>query len=567
MKEFLKYIKNRKTIMFFILLFLAFDVFATTVSPKIYGSIVDNGILVKNLDVIKSKGLTLFLISFSSIFINSLCAYLITKLSMDFGTHLSEKVFNKIQTLSFNDLGEFETSSIVNRAARDTKNIAVFFAEIVKNLLRVPFVMGFAIYFAYNISKKLTLAAFLIFPVVFLMIFIVGRIVHKITTKLNKEADHMNNLIKENIEGIKDVKIYSLEQEQLNNFDASNKKIKRYADKTVKSINFIIPVIIFAIELIIAYVLWLGVIEIKSGELEPGSLIALFMYLFQIIGMITIAAENFRGFFSVKSSIKRVNEILDLEEHMESPCGRYIEDIDKINLELKNVSLNINEKDILKDINLKINDGTSVGIIGNIGSSKTSLLNIILRVMKETNGEVLLNGININNYSEKAYLSKIGYMPQKLVMLSGTIKDNIKMGKSISDEEIIAALKIAEAKEFIDKYPDGIMHESVEGGKNFSGGQKQRINIARAIVRKPKILILDDATSAIDIKTEKRIWNNIKEELGDITKIVVSQRISSIKDMDMIVVMDNGQISNIGTHEELLGKDEIYTKINMVQNG
>lgn len=567
MKEFLKYIKNRKTIMFFILLFLAFDVFATTVSPKIYGSIVDNGILVKNLDVIKSKGLTLFLISFSSIFINSLCAYLITKLSMDFGTHLSEKVFNKIQTLSFNDLGEFETSSIVNRAARDTKNIAVFFAEIVKNLLRVPFVMGFAIYFAYNISKKLTLAAFLIFPVVFLMIFIVGRIVHKITTKLNKEADHMNNLIKENIEGIKDVKIYSLEQEQLNNFDASNKKIKRYADKTVKSINFIIPVIIFAIELIIAYVLWLGVIEIKSGELEPGSLIALFMYLFQIIGMITIAAENFRGFFSVKSSIKRVNEILDLEEHMESLCGRYIEDIDKINLELKNVSLNINEKDILKDINLKINDGTSVGIIGNIGSSKTSLLNIILRVMKETNGEVLLNGININNYSEKAYLSKIGYVPQKLVMLSGTIKDNIKMGKSISDEEIIAALKIAEAKEFIDKYPDGIMHESVEGGKNFSGGQKQRINIARAIVRKPKILILDDATSAIDIKTEKRIWNNIKEELGDITKIVVSQRISSIKDMDMIVVMDNGQISNIGTHEELLGKDEIYTKINMVQNG
>ncbi len=567
MKEFLKYIKNKKTIMFFILLFLAFDVFATTVSPKIYGSIVDNGILVKNLDVIKSKGLTLFLISFSSIFINSLCAYLITKLSMDFGTHLSEKVFNKIQTLSFNDLGEFETSSIVNRAARDTKNIAVFFAEIVKNLLRVPFVMGFAIYFAYNISKKLTLAAFLIFPVVFLMIFIVGRIVHKITTKLNKEADHMNNLIKENIEGIKDVKIYSLEQEQLNNFDASNKKIKRYADKTVKSINFIIPVIIFAIELIIAYVLWLGVIEIKSGELEPGSLIALFMYLFQIIGMITIAAENFRGFFSVKSSIKRVNEILDLEEHMESPCGRYIEDIDKINLELKNVSLNINEKDILKDINLKINDGTSVGIIGNIGSSKTSLLNIILRVMKETNGEVLLNGININNYSEKAYLSKIGYVPQKLVMLSGTIKDNIKMGKSISDEEIIAALKIAEAKEFIDKYPDGIMHESVEGGKNFSGGQKQRINIARAIVRKPKILILDDATSAIDIKTEKRIWNNIKEELGDITKIVVSQRISSIKDMDMIVVMDNGQISNIGTHEELLGKDEIYTKINMVQNG
>lgn len=567
MKEFLNYIKNKKTIMFFILLFLAFDVFATTVSPKIYGSIVDNGILVKNLDVIKSKGLTLFLISFSSIFINSLCAYLITKLSMDFGTHLSEKVFNKIQTLSFNDLGEFETSSIVNRAARDTKNIAVFFAEIVKNLLRVPFVMGFAIYFAYNISKKLTLAAFLIFPVVFLMIFIVGRIVHKITTKLNKEADHMNNLIKENIEGIKDVKIYSLEQEQLNNFDASNKKIKRYADKTVKSINFIIPVIIFAIELIIAYVLWLGVIEIKSGELEPGSLIALFMYLFQIIGMITIAAENFRGFFSVKSSIKRVNEILDLEEHMESPCGRYIEDIDKINLELKNVSLNINEKDILKDINLKINDGTSVGIIGNIGSSKTSLLNIILRVMKETNGEVLLNGININNYSEKAYLSKIGYVPQKLVMLSGTIKDNIKMGKSISDEEIIAALKIAEAKEFIDKYPDGIMHESVEGGKNFSGGQKQRINIARAIVRKPKILILDDATSAIDIKTEKRIWNNIKEELGDITKIVVSQRISSIKDMDMIVVMDNGQISNIGTHEELLGKDEIYTKINMVQNG
>lgn len=567
MKEFLKYIKNRKTIMFFILLFLAFDVFATTVSPKIYGSIVDNGILVKNLDVIKSKGLTLFLISFSSIFINSLCAYLITKLSMDFGTHLSEKVFNKIQTLSFNDLGEFETSSIVNRAARDTKNIAVFFAEIVKNLLRVPFVMGFAIYFAYNISKKLTLAAFLIFPVVFLMIFIVGRIVHKITTKLNKEADHMNNLIKENIEGIKDVKIYSLEQEQLNNFDASNKKIKRYADKTVKSINFIIPVIIFAIELIIAYVLWLGVIEIKSGELEPGSLIALFMYLFQIIGMITIAAENFRGFFSVKSSIKRVNEILDLEEHMESPCSRYIEDIDKINLELKNVSLNINEKDILKDINLKINDGTSVGIIGNIGSSKTSLLNIILRVMKETKGEVLLNGININNYSEKAYLNKIGYVPQKLVMLSGTIKDNIKMGKSISDEEIIAALKIAEAKEFIDKYPDGIMHESVEGGKNFSGGQKQRINIARAIVRKPKILILDDATSAIDIKTEKRIWNNIKEELGDITKIVVSQRISSIKDMDMIVVMDNGQISNIGTHEELLGKDEIYTKINMVQNG
>ena len=567
MKEFFRYIKNKKIIIFLILAFVAFDVFATTVSPKIYGSIVDNGILTKNLDVIKEKGLILFTISLSSIFINSLCAYLLTKLSIDFGAHLSEKVFNKIQKLSFNDLGQFETSSIVNRAARDTKNIAVFFAEILKNLLRVPFVMGFAIYFAYNISKKLTLIAFLIVPVVFLMIFFIGRFVHKITNKLNKEVDNMNNQIKENIEGIKDVKIYSLEQEQLKNFDRSNKKIKRYSDKTVKSIIIIMPIIMLAIEAIISYVLWLGVVEIKAGELEPGSLIALFMYLFQIIGMIAIAAGSFRGFFSVKSSIKRVNEILDLKEEGEASYSKDIKDTDKLDLELKNIYVHIDEKDVLKNINLNIPYGSSVGIIGNIGSSKTSLLNIILRVLKETEGEVLLNGINIKRYSEKQYLSKIGYVPQKLVMLSGTIKDNIKMGQDIDDNQIFRALEIAEADEFVKNYPDGIMHESVESGKNFSGGQKQRINIARAIARRPKILILDDATSAIDIRTEKQIWENIKNEFGDITKIVVSQRISSIKDMDMIVVMNNGQISNVGRHEELLVKDEIYSKINMVQNG
>lgn len=564
MKYLFKYVKNKKTILFLIIITTLYEVFATTVTPKILSKIIDLGINNKNMNIIKKDGGILIFISFLAIIINILSAYMVTKLGFSFTDYLSKEMFKKIQNISFSKLNDIDASSIITRITKDSANIGMLFTGSIRNILIFPFIFGLSLYFAFGISVKLTSIALIMIPILVLVVFVIGKILNKIFSKLNKEIDHMNLLVKENIVGIKDIKIYTLENEEIKKFNSSNKKIKKYSDDTVTAIIIVMPIVRTLIFFLAAYIVWLGSIEIKFGFLETGQLIALIMYFGQITMSVIMIGNIIREFYTSLSSYKRIKEILSLEEFEDKDkCKLNKEDILDINL--KNISVKNGEKFILKNINLEIPFGTSIGIIGNTGSSKTSLVNVISRVLKETDGDMFVAGKNIKDLEEKEFLKNLAYVPQKLVMLSGNIKDNISMGKKLRDDEIIDVLKISESFEFVEKYSDGIYHEVKEDGSNFSGGQKQRLNIARALQRKPKIIILDDSTSAIDITTEKRIWKNINEKLGKITKIVISQKISSIKDMDKIVVLDSGKITNIGSHAELIEKDKIYRKIYEMQ--
>lgn len=564
MKYLFKYIKNKKFILFLIIITTLYEVFATTVTPKILSKIIDLGINNKNMDIIKKDGGILILISFLAIVINILSAYMVTKLGFSFTDYLSKEMFKKIQNISFTKLNDIDSSSIITRITKDSANIGMLFTGSIRNILIFPFIFCLSLYFAFGISVKLTSVALIMIPILVLVVFVIGKILNKIFSKLNKEIDHMNLLVKENIVGIKDIKIYTLENEEIKKFNFSNRKIKKYSDDTVTAIIIVMPIVRTLIFFLAAYIVWLGSIEIKLGSLETGQLIALIMYFGQITMSVIMIGNIIREFYTSLSSYKRINEILSLKDFIDKSKYKLNEE-DILDINLKNISVKNGDKFILKNINLEIPFGTSLGIIGNTGSSKTSLVNVISRVLKETEGDMFVAGKNIKDIGEKEYLKNLAYVPQKLVMLSGNIKDNIAMGKKVRDEEIIDVLKISEGFEFVEKYSDGIYHEVKEGGSNFSGGQKQRLNIARALQRKPKIIILDDSTSAIDITTEKRIWKNINEKLGKITKIVISQKISSIKDMDKIVVIDSGKITNIGSHEELIKKDKIYRKIYEMQ--
>lgn len=565
MKRFLEFIKNKKLVIFFILFTTMYEIFATTVSPKIFSKIIDHGIMVKNIDVIKKSGFFMFSISSISLVLNIVGACLITKLGFEFTDHLTKEVFNKVQDFSFENINKFKSTSIITRLTKDTSNVAMFFTGAIRNILIFPFTLAFALFFAFRINAKLTAYALVILPVLAALIIFIGKKMHKMFDKLNKKIDNLNQVVKENITGMKDIKIYTLEEEEIKKFNVLNTDIKRYTDKTVTAIILVMPLIEILIQVILAYILWKGVLEIKAGNLETGSLIALVMYFGQILTAILMIGNTLREFYTSLSSFRRIEEVLATKNIKNTYEEKDI-DFSKLDISLENINLKIDEKQILKDINLNIPFGTSLGIIGNTGSSKTTLINIISGVLKPTSGNIKLNNVDIRNIDEKKYIENISYIPQKLVMLSGNIKDNITMkNKNISEENVVSALKISEAYEFVSNYEDGIMHEVEEGGTNFSGGQKQRLNIARGIAKNPKILILDDSTSAIDQTTEKNIWKNIDEKIGKITKIVISQRIASMKKMDKIIVMDKGKITNIGTHDELILKDKIYKEIYNMQ--
>lgn len=564
MKHFLKFIKNKKTIIFFIFITTIYEIFATTVSPKMFSKIIDEGILKNNMDVIKSSGLLIFGISFLSIILNVLGAILITKIGFEFTDYLRRKLFDKVQDFSFEDIKKYKSTSVITRITKDTNSIAMFFTGIIRRILIFPFSLGFALYFAFKINAKLTTYAIIILPILMVVVFLIGKVLHKLFDKLNKKIDKMNQVIKENIIGIKDVKIYTLEDKEVEKFDNVNKDIKLLSDKSVTAIITIMPIMDLIIKFILAFIIWKGVLEIKGGVLETGELIALIMYFGQIIVALISISSVLGEFFKSLSSFRRVNEILEIQK--EEKDRNKIKKITNLDISLKNADLEIEDKKILKDINLEIPFGSSLGIIGNTGSSKSSLINVISGIFKPTTGKMYVGGIDIKDIDEEEYIEKIAYVPQKLVMLSGNIRDNITMkNENISDEEVIKALKISESYEFVSKYDDKLDHEVEEGGSNFSGGQKQRLNIARGIAKRPQIIILDDSTSAIDQTTERKIWKNIENELGKITKIVISQRISSIKNMDKIVVMNKGKISSIGKHEDLINEDKIYKEIYEMQ--
>ena len=494
------------------------------------------------------------------------------KASCGFAKNLREDLFKKVQTFSFESIDKFSSSSLVTRLTTDVSNVQNAYTMIIRMAVRAPLMFVFAMFMSFYINVKMSLVFVVVVP---LLIFGLVLIIYKALPRFNKafkKYDNLNAVEQENIKGMRVVKAYVREEYETKKFTRSSNEICKEFTKAEKLVALTSPLMSFCIYLAMLGVSFFGaklIISSMGTELTVGELSSLITYGSQILTSFMMLSFVFVTCSMAFASGKRITEVLNENSKLHNPKNP-LTTVKDGSVEFKNVYFKYSEKAekfALSNVNLKIESGQTVGIVGGTGSSKTTLVSLISRLYDVTEGELLVAGENVKKYDLDTLRNSVAVVLQKNVLFTGTIKDNLRWGKKdATDEEMINACKIAGADEFISTFPKGYDTKIEQGGANVSGGQKQRLTIARALLKDPKILILDDSTSAVDTRTDAVIRKGLKESLPGTTKIIIAQRIASVQNADLILVMDNGEIVNMGNHEELLQTSEIYREIYETQN-
>jgi ATP-binding cassette subfamily B protein len=438
---------------------------------------------------------------------------------------------------------------------------------IIRGAVRTPLMLVFSLIMAFNINTKISLIFLALIPIVGGILFYISRKAHPIFQTVFDKYDDLNNIVEENVAGIRVVKSYVLEEKEKEKFSKKSQEIYKLFSKAEMILAYNTPVMQIAVDATILLISWIGakiIVSTNMVELTTGELTSLITYAMQILHSLMILTMMSVMITISAASAERIVEVLDEVPDLankENP----VKEVKDGSIEFNNVAfsyVNSKDKEVLKDINLKINSGETVGIIGGTGDGKTSLVNLIPRLYDVTEGELKVGGLNVKDYDIKSLRDEVSCVLQKNLLFSGTIKENLRWGdENATDEELVKACKLAQADSFINEFPDKYDTYIEQGGTNVSGGQKQRLCIARALLKKPKILILDDSTSAVDTKTDKLIRKAFKEEIPNTTKIIIAQRIASVEDCDKIIVMDNGKIDAVGTHSELIKTNAIYKEV------
>ena len=490
-----------------------------------------------------------------------------SKASSGFAKNLRKNLYYKVQDFSFSNIDKFSTSSLVTRLTTDVTNTQRAFQMIIRIAVRTPLMLITSLFFAISISAKLSLIFLVIIPILGVGLYWITTTVHPIMKRVFHTYDDLNNVVEENVSGIRVVKSFVIEDKETQKFEKVSNSIYKDFSKGEKILALNNPLMQFSIYICILAISWFGAkIIVNTGmtELTTGELMTMLTYSIQILSSLMMLSMVLVMITISKSSAERIVEVLDEESDITNP-DTPIKEVKDGSIKFDKVSFSYvkdKQKECVKDINLDIKSGETVGIIGGTGSGKTSLVNLIPRLYDVTEGELLVGGEDVRKYDLEDLRNQVACVLQKNVLFSGTIAENIRWGdENASDEDVKRVCKLAQADEFIMQFPDGYNTYIEEGGTNVSGGQKQRLCIARALLKHPKILILDDSTSAVDTKTDSLIQTAFKTEIPDTTKIIIAQRISSIENCDKIVVMDNGRIDGIGTHEELLKSNEIYKEV------
>ena len=514
----------------------------------------------------------LVVMAFASLLFGSLSAKFSAKASAGLGKNLRNDLYENITKFSFANIDKFSTSSLVTRLTTDVSNVQMSFMMVIRTAIRSPLMLIFSIVMTFIISPRLAWIFIIALPIVFVLLILIVLKAHPRFKKVFKKYDKLNNSVQENISGIRTVKSFVREEYEIDKFDAAASDVKKDFTSAERIVALNGPVMNLAIYTIIIVVIFVGsklIVDTNGEALIAPALSSLLIYGFQclmslnmlsmIIVMISLSIESGR----------RIMEVLD-EKSMLTNVDNPIYEVKDGSIVFDNVSFKYSEnanKYALSDVNLKIDSGMTVGIIGGTGSSKTTLVNLISRLYDVSEGEIRVGGVNVKEYDMESLRNQVSVVLQKNLLFSGTIKENLKWGnENATDEEIVEACKYACASDFIEGFPDKYDTYIEQGGTNISGGQKQRLCIARALLKKPKILILDDSTSAVDTKTDAFIRNSFKKAIPNTTKIIIAQRISSIQDSDLIIVMENGKIDGIGKHEELLKTNQIYKDVYYSQN-
>lgn len=567
------------------IIFIIFEVILECSLPFITSMLVDQ-MNDKNITKLVVLSIILVVMAMLSLLCGSLAGIQCSKASAGFAKNLRRDMYENITKFSFSNIDKFQASSLVTRMTTDVTNVQMAYMMIIRTAIRSPLMITFSIVMSFIMAPQLAWIFVVVMPFLAIALFTIMYFAMKIFRRIFKKYDALNESIKENIDGIRVVKTFVREDYETKKFEKAADEIKKDFTKAEKIIAFNAPSMQFAVNSLMILLLCIGsIFIIKNSYIESINENGVIKYVFEQVSVGEFQSLTTYGFQSLMAlmmfsmvvvmivmafeSSKRIVEVLNEKSNLVNPENPVYE-ISDGSVEFKDVNFKYSkdaEKNALENINLKINSGETVGIIGSTGSSKTTLVNLISRLYDTTTGEVLVGGKNVKEYDLDTLRNNVAVVLQKNLLFAGTIAENLRWGnKDASDEEIKHAAHLACADEFIELFPDKYETHIDQGGSNVSGGQKQRLCIARALLKNPKVLILDDSTSAVDTKTDSIIRKGFKEFIPSTTKIIIAQRISSIEDADKIIVMDNGHIDAIGNHEELLKSNEIYKEVYYSQN-
>ncbi|MDK2962238.1 MAG: ATP-binding cassette, subfamily multidrug efflux pump [Eubacteriaceae bacterium] len=563
-KQLAAHIKDYKTASIKTGIYVSFEVLMEVAIPFLMAYLIDYGIEAGNMNLIIGLGLGMLLAAGLSLFFGLLSAHYAAKASAGYAKNLRQAIFYKVQEFSFTNIDKFSTASLITRQTTDITNIQNAYQMIIRVAVRAPIMLIFSLVMAFSINPELSLIFLAVIPLLGVGLYVIVVKAHPIFEKVFRTYDHLNNVVQENLRGIRVVKSFVREEHEEKKFEEVSERIYQQFSKAEKILAFNAPLMQFAIYTSILLISWFGAQMIVSGYMTTGQLASLITYATSILMSLMMLSFVFVMITISRASAERVVEVLNERVDLENPNSP-VTTVKNGNVTFTNVGFSYSnsfDKLCLQDVNLKIASGQTIGIIGGTGSSKSSLVQLIPRLYDVTTGIVEVGDVDVRKYDLQTLRDAVSVVLQKNILFSGTIKENLRWGnKEATDEQMIHACKLAQADEFISAFPDGYDTYIEQGGGNVSGGQKQRLCIARALLKNPKILILDDSTSAVDTRTDALIREAFLKEIPHITKFIIAQRIASVMDADAIIVMEEGRIDAMGSHEELLASNEIYQEV------
>lgn len=547
--------------------FVVGEVIMEVLIPLLMADLIDNGINSGNMDFVLKMGVGLLICAVISMFFGAAAGRTCAVASAGFAKNLRHDMFHNVQNYSFSNIDKFSTASIVTRLTTDVNNIQQSFMMIIRMAVRSPMMFVFSFVFSFRINAKLASIFLCVVPFLILGMFFIMKKAHPLFRRVFKTYDKLNSVVEENVRGIRVVKSYIREDHETDKFQKISESIYNDFVKAEKTVAFNMPLMQCSVYVCTMLISWFGaklIVDTGATELTTGELMSLFTYTAQLLNSLMFISMIFVMMTMSKASGERIVEILDEKSDITEKANAETQVKDgSIVFDNVNFSYSKNaDKLCLDNVNVEIKSGETVGIIGGTGSSKSTFVQLIPRLYDVKDGSIRVGGVDVRDYALDSLRNEVAMVLQKNVLFAGTIKENLRWGKEdATDDEIIHVCQLAQASEFVEKFPDKYDTYIEQGGANVSGGQKQRLCIARALLKKPKILILDDSTSAVDTRTDALIRKAFKDEIPDTTKIIIAQRISSVQDADKIIVLDDGKIASIGTHDELLENSSIYREV------
>lgn len=544
-------------------IFVSCEVLMEVIIPLLMANLIDKGIEVGDMNYIFRMGLVLIVLTIAALVFGALSGKCAAKASAGFAANLRKDMYYNVQNFSFSNIDKFSTAGIVTRLTTDVTNVQNAYMMLIRSAVRCPLMLIFALIMTFTINAKFAGMFFLVIIVLGVGLIAIFKSAHPIFERVFKTYDVLNTVVQENVTGIRVVKSFVREDYEKKKMGKVSDKIFKDFTKAERIVTLNAPLMMFCVYGCMLLIAWFGANFVVGGEMTTGNITSLFTYVMQILMSMMFLSMVAVMIIMARASAERIVEVLEEVSDLQN-CENPITEIPDGSVVFDNVNFSYkkNRKFCLSDVNLEIKSGETIGIIGGTGSSKTSLVQLIPRLYDATEGVVKVGGIDVRKYDIESLRNEVSMVLQKNVLFSGTIKENLRWGnENATDEEIVRVCKLAQADDFVSAFPQGYDTHIEQGGSNVSGGQKQRLCIARALLKKPKILILDDSTSAVDTKTDALIRKAMREEIPNTTKFIIAQRISSVEDADKIIVMDGGKVTAFGPHKQLLETSEIYREV------